>query len=156
MNWKEEIAELIYLNKAADDAVQIEKDLRRQKSVERLVKKTQDGTLEQPTVEPMDNDDYDDTVRVGHEYNNHYHQAPAAQPQKPQGGMNGLARAALIAGALGATGGTAALGTAALGTAAYVLTRPQPQSQVIQGKDTNTKYRLGIYREGDKGQQDAK
>ena len=66
--------------KLAHDGVQIEKDLRRDRSIHRLVKKTQDGTLGTPTEESKD--EAEDVVNVGNEI--HYHYQKPDEPAAPQ------------------------------------------------------------------------
>lgn len=132
--WKERLAELWYQTKLANDALQIDKDSRRQRSVERLVKKTQDGTLGQATAEPMDDDD--DTVSVGNEIHHHHPAPPTPLPPKPSVAKS-LAAAGLAAAGLG-------IGAAAP-IAVWNLTKDA--TEVIEGDDTDTKYGLKIFRD---------
>ncbi|WP_436716577.1 hypothetical protein U8335_03955 [Roseiconus lacunae] len=151
--WREKIANDWFLGKVADNMLQIDKDDRRQRLTERLIKKTQDGTLGKPTTEPMDGDDMG--VSVGNEINYHYSQ-PAAQPAP--------APAASPATSIAKTVAAAGLALAGLGTgtalpiAAYNLTKPaadavverietpRPDPAPAPTIDTDTRYGLQIYR----------
>ena len=132
-NWKAKLAELWYQTKLADTGVQIEKDLRRQKSIERLVKKTQDGTLGQATSEPMDEES--ETVNVGNEIHHHHGQPKTTSPL-----VKGIATAGLAVAGLGA-------GVAAP-IAAWNLTRKIAPAVTEQPtmEDTDTKYGIRIFR----------
>lgn len=136
-NWKEKLAQLWYETKVADLALQLDKDDRRQRSVERLIRKTQDGTLGE--VSSQDDEDESMGVSVGNEtITNNYH-----QPQTPS-------KSSSVATALVAAGLTAAgIGVgAAAPIAAWNLTRQQASpSEVIQDTDTDTKYGLQIFRD---------
>lgn len=146
--WKERVADQWWKLKLADFGVQIDKDMRRHAMVERLVKKTQDGTLQQVTAEPMDKTlDEQMGVRIGDEI--HYHNTQATKPvkseQQTQGSSLGktLAAAGLAAAGLGAG--------VALPIAAWNMTRPDTQVVVEQNPgidtDTDTQYGLKIYRD---------
>lgn len=91
--WRESLVELWWGRKILDDAVQVEKDRRRQLIVERLIKKTQDGTLGTKTDDPFPNDEM--AVSVGHQY--HWH-----NESRGGGGMGKiLAGLAVAAGLVG-------------------------------------------------------
>lgn len=146
-NWKEKIAKNWYLTKVADNALQIEKDGRRQAAIERLIKKTQDGSLGKPTDEPMDEELGEMAVNVGNETYVH-NAAPPVAPAPPESKLAGAAKV------LAATGLAAAgLGTAAaLPIAAYGLMKPDAAPVTVEvprqeDRDTNTKYNLRIYRD---------
>lgn len=143
-NWKEKLADLKYRTAIAHDALQIDKDMRRQAVVERLIKKTQDGTLMEKTSEPMDKQlEEEMAVRIGDESHIHYHNESKPSSDQASGIGKTLAAAGLAVAGLGA-------GIAAP-IAAYNLTRPttavvQPASPVVD-TDTDTKYGLRIYRD---------
>lgn len=123
--------------KLAHDAVQISKDVSRQKIVERLIKKTQDGTCGQKTDEPMD-DGEGDAVNVGNQYTITIPPEPPPPPVPPS--PPSFAKTAGAAAAL-----VAALGLgAAAPIAAWNLSKPK---QVESAEDTNTKYQVRIYRD---------
>jgi len=140
-NWKENLADLKYKMALAHDAVQIDKDMRRQAVVERLIKKTQDGTLMQQTDEPMDKQIEEEmAVRIGDESHIHYHNEQKEPQQVPQA-SSGLGKAL-------ATAGLAAIGVggaASLPILAWNLSR-QDQQAVVD-TDTDTQYGLRIYRD---------
>ena len=154
-NWKERLADLKYRMTLAHDGVQVEKDMRRHAVIERLIKKTQDGTLQQATDEPMDKTlDEDMAVRIGDESHIHYHNAPSNETtttspptsQTKDQPKSSLAKTAATIGLATALGG---VGLAAP-IAAYNLTKPAPQNTTIvedPTTDTNTKYGLRIYRD---------
>lgn len=130
----------------AHDALQIDKDMRRQAVVERLIKKTQDGTLMERTSEPMDKQlEEEMAVRIGDESHIHYHNESKPISEQASGIGKTLAAAGLAAAGLGA-------GIAAP-IAAYNLTRHttqivQPTQEFVDtDTDTDTKYGLRIYRE---------
>lgn len=91
--------------KIADHALSIEKDGRQRQIVERLIKKTQDGTLGTPTDDPFPSEPMAVTVGDKFEYN-----IPPAQPIVQQVREKGiLEKLALMGVAATGFGGTAAL-----------------------------------------------
>ena len=143
----------------AHDGVQVEKDMRRHAVVERLIKKTQDGTLQQATGEPMDKQlDEEMAVRIGDESHIHYHNAPTNETntttpppsQEKDQSKGSLAKTAATIGLAAALGGA---GLAAP-IAAYNLTKPSsPSVTVVEDPtvDTDTKYGLKIYKDSTNG-----
>ena len=146
IQWKEKLARDWYRVKLADQALQVDKDMRRQAIIERLIKKTQEGTLQTPTAEPMDNQfDEPMAVRIGDESHIHYHNeksvTEAAPKDKPSSIGKTLAGIGLAAAGLG-TG-------AALPIAAYQLLRPDTNVIVPPSvdTDTDTRYKLRVFRD---------
>lgn len=135
-DWKSRLGDLWYKTKVADYALQIDKDDRRQRILERLAKKTQDGTLGEATAEPSDAGD-DMGVAVGNEIH-HHHQQPKAEPASTV--AKTLATAGLAAAGLGAGISAPIL--------AYNLTRPDKPAQADTAfVDTDTQYGLRVYRD---------
>ena len=148
-DWKEKLADQHWKLKLADFGVQIDKDMRRQAMVERLIKKTQDGTLDQETNEPMDKKLEDEMgVRIGDEI--HYHNETTPPPTKNEARPPNPPTAPSLAKKAAAIGLATALGGAGLAApiAAWNLTRQPDQTTVIEGgNDTDTRYGLRIYRD---------
>jgi len=115
--------------KYADYGLQIEKDSRRQDLVERLIRKTQDGTLGQPTGEPLLGDDMG--VTVGDTISNHYHQESR--------GIGLAGKIALSVALLAAGAGAGAVIPALLADKAE--TPP-----TIETTDTDTRYGIRLFR----------
>ena len=148
MNWKEKLADLKYRMALAHDGVQIEKDMRRQAVVERLIKKTQDGTLQNATTEPMDKQLEDEmAVRIGDESHVHYHTETKPVLSQPQPSATSSMAKTLAAAGLAAAG----LGAgAALPIAAYQMFKQAPTNVIVPtdtDTDTNTQYGLRVYRD---------
>ena len=123
--------------KLGDYALQVEKDGRRQQIVERLIRKTQDGTLGKPTTEADDNaawPESDMAINLGDTTTNVYHQPPQASD-----GNRGRAfgKAALLVGLL-----AAGLGGGAL--AATLLGGKETPARAVTDTDTNTQYGLRL------------
>jgi hypothetical protein len=136
------------LTKLADNGLQIEKDGRRQAVLERLIRKTQDGTLGTSTNEPMDKAlEEDMSVSVGNETYIH-HEAPPPAPVPQESKLSGIAKVVAASGLAAAGLGSAA----AIPIAAWNLARPA-QTTVVQeapdfeDTDTDTKYNLRIFKE---------
>lgn len=127
LSWTQSLAELWWGRKIADDALQVEKDRRRQLIVERLIKKTQDGTLGKHTDDPFPDDDM--AVNVGHQY--HWHnQRSGAGLGKLLGGL------AIAAGLVGGP------------LATYLLMKASELPQVVApSEDTVTDYQLRLGKE---------
>ena len=71
MDYREQLHKQWWQVKVADQALQVEKDRRRQLFNERLIKKTQDGTLSCPTDEPGIDDALRDDpmgIKIGDTY----------------------------------------------------------------------------------------
>ena len=130
--WQQRLAERWWKTKLADNALQIAKDARRQQVVERLIRKTQDGTLGSETADWSLDDDMG--VQVGDNM--------TVQVQQPlrTGGVSRL----LFAAALLASGG----GVGALAAwAATSLVRPNPSAIVPTAsdhRDADTRYEFGL------------
>ncbi len=90
-NWRDRLLSDSVKIRQAERVGMIQKLARQSRLVRRLVRKTQDGTLGQPTPET---DGADDMIQVG---DNHYHPALA--------GTGALKTAALLAGLLAGGGG---------------------------------------------------
>jgi hypothetical protein len=139
-SWKEKIARQWWGLKMLDTEVQIAKDQSRQKLVERLVRKTQDGTLGQlddgEGEDKEDDDEMATSFQVGDNNTHHHHHpapAPAPEPKlpgEPSPPKNGLLKKTLL---WMLTGGALAAGGYALGD--YFAT---------QGTDTDTSLQFSL------------
>ena len=114
--------------KLADYGLQLEKDGRRQQIVERLIRKTQDGTLGRPTNEPWPDEEM--AVSVGDTTNHHYHTPPRG---------NSLGKLAIAAGLL-ATG-------VAVPFVLNALRDPPPAVSTDDRPDSDTQYGLRLFHE---------
>jgi len=119
---------------------QVEKDQRRQAIVERLMRKTQDGTLGRPEPQPEEIEPMG--VHIGDANVSHYHPAPTPTVEAPKpvaelaaaAGSTWLKRGLLAAALLG-SGGLGAAGT-------WLGTRARPAGP--EWLDTNTQYELRL------------
>lgn len=109
MNWKEKLKANWADTRLAHEAVALESLQRKDTLVQRLVRKTQNGTLGKETVEPEDAEDMG--VAVGNQTHNHYYAADS--PPKPPTGV--LTKAAIGAALLASGAGAALTGAWALG-----------------------------------------
>lgn len=125
------MARLWWLTKVGDNALQLDKDRRQFRSVERLVRLTQNQTFGKQS----DKGDSmpDDEMQIGNEI--HYHGGG-----KQDSFFSKAAGVALLAAGLG-TGVAAPI-------AAYQYLKPDTQA-TEQGTDTDTQYNLKIYRAED-------
>jgi len=129
--------------KMAHDSVQVAKDLRRQAIVERLIRKTQDGTLGTPTDDwPLGNTDAGGMgVQVGDTI---IHQHVSEQ-HRTAGALGTLGKAALAAALIG-TGAALPLAAGALmqSFAARTQTTPAPAPSAPPTADHDTQYQLRL------------
>ena len=128
LSWKEKIVRGWMGTRLAHEALQVQKDARRQTIVERLIRKTQDGTLGQKDahaeVEPMG-------VHVGDITNHHY--PPAARQQ-----TGTLAKLAVVAALVAGGAGLGAGGP-------WLLDALQPPpADVTQPSDQDTLFDLRL------------
>lgn len=131
--WADKLVEVAGQMRLANDASMMEKDLRQRQLVERLVKKTQDGTIGTPTSELVDGELGEMAVSVGNEVHNY----PA-----PKSG--GLAKTIAAVG----------LAAAGLGTGAAVpiaamqwMKNDSPQTTIKAIGDGDTRYGLRIFKD---------
>jgi hypothetical protein len=123
--------------KLGERGFQLAKDQSRQSLVERLVKKSQDGTIGQKDGDnpsgPMSDEDM--AVSVGDQFETHHHYPPPQQPAKEKDDGSALSKWALAAGLL-ATG---------LGGGALAMSMLKGDNPPAVSDDTNTKYGLKLY-----------
>ena len=138
--WQEAFKRQWMQTRLAWECQQVEKDQRRQAIVERLMRKTQDGTLGRPEPQPEEIEPMG--VHIGDANVSHYHPAPTPTVEAPKpvaelaaaAGSTWLKRGLLAAALLG-SGGLGAAGT-------WLGTRARPAGP--EWLDTNTQYELRL------------
>lgn len=135
----------------AGEAAQLEKLLRQNAIVERLVKKRQDGTIGQPTQEPQDRSLGEDVgVSVGNTIN-HYYPPPIQQPAAALDAASPGSPAAPAAASASATkagiGKTLALAAALLGGSGIGAAVPWALGAYGKQAVTNTTIQQGSERQ---------
>jgi hypothetical protein len=113
----------------ADKGLQLAKDRSRQQLVNRLVRKLQNGTMGQATLEPEDEDVETMGVNVGNTVHHHY----TPPPSKPAGVLPKLAMAA----------GLVAAG-AGMGALPWVASMLKSSDSPPPAADTDTQYEIGL------------
>jgi hypothetical protein len=144
--------------KLGERAYQLEKDQGRQRLVERLVRKTQDGTLGKATDDKEPDIAKDDmSVQVGDTENvtHHHHYAPPepaqqepAKPEPTKDSTSAMGKWALAGGLL-----AAGLGGGALATAMMRGNDTTPPAVSLD--DSNTRYGLKLYQNGEEAAKNA-
>jgi hypothetical protein len=137
--------------KLGERAYQLEKDHGRQRLVERLIRKTQDGTLGQATGNEEPDIAKDDmSVLVGDTKNiTHHHYPPPApsvpvQPEPAKDSVSTMGKWALAGWLLAAVLGGGTL-------AAFMMRgNSTTQSPAASSDDSNAKYGLKLYKNGGK------